>query len=144
RQRCAFAIFILFLAIIRRSSSYFWRFWRYESKETLLMRCHSLFQEPRLGGRGMGDDGKLHLHIPVPPTRPGDAPDFSHIHIPAAGTLARPEPLTGHAEMRELPFQLVRVLDDAGAAVGPWVPEIAPETLLAGLRAMLLTRIFDE
>src|SRR5690606_25074261 len=94
--------------------------------------------------RGMGDDGKLQLHIPAPTTRPGDKPDFSHIHIPPAGLVARPEPLTDHDAMRELPFQLVRVLDDSGAAVGPWAPEIAPETLLAGLRAMLLTRVFDE
>ncbi|MHA6689786.1 thiamine pyrophosphate-dependent enzyme [Devosia sp. A449] len=92
----------------------------------------------------MGDDGKLQLYIPAPTTRPGDRPDFSHIHIPPAGLVARPEPLTDHDAMRELPFQLVRVLDDSGAAVGPWAPEIAPETLLAGLRAMLLTRVFDE
>ena len=57
---------------------------------------------------------KLQLHIPVPPVRPGDAPDFSHLCIPPAGLLERPDPLTDPAEMRDMPFRLVRVLDDAG------------------------------
>lgn len=87
---------------------------------------------------------KLQLHIPMPPTRPGDAPDFSHMRIPPAGLLERPDPLADHAELRDLPFRLMRVLDDDGSAVGPWAPVIAPADLLAGLRAMLLTRIFDE
>lgn len=39
--------------------------------------------------------------------------------------------------------QLVRVLDDAGQAVGPWVPDLTPEQKLAGLRDMLLLRTFD-
>lgn len=46
--------------------------------------------------------------------------------------------------MRDLPFGLVRVLDDSGEASGPWNPKLPTETLLAGLRAMLLTRAFDE
>lgn len=87
---------------------------------------------------------KPHLHIPAPPTRPGDRPDFSYVTVPAAGLVMRPDPLTDHAQMRDLPFQLVRVLDDVGVAVGPWAPDISADMLLAGLRAMLLTRIFDE
>lgn len=92
----------------------------------------------------MEDAVKRRLHIPMPQTRPGDRPDFSHIQVPPAGIVARPDPLTHHAEMRDLPFELIRVLDDAGQAVGPWAPKIAEADLLAGLRAMLLTRIFDE
>lgn len=46
--------------------------------------------------------------------------------------------------MRDLPFDLIRVLDDDGRAVGPWHAPLAAETLRAGLRAMMLTRAFDD
>ncbi len=46
--------------------------------------------------------------------------------------------------MRDLPYGLVRVLNDAGEASGPWNPNLPVETLLAGQQAMLLTRAFDE
>jgi 2-oxoisovalerate dehydrogenase E1 component alpha subunit len=39
--------------------------------------------------------------------------------------------------------QLVRVLDDAGGAVGPWVPDLTSEQKVAGLRDMVLQRAFD-
>jgi 2-oxoisovalerate dehydrogenase E1 component alpha subunit len=39
--------------------------------------------------------------------------------------------------------QLVRVLDDDGAAVGEWVPDLSVEAKLAGLRDMLTVRTFD-
>ena len=92
----------------------------------------------------MGHSPRLQLHIPAPAARPGDTPDFSHLRIPPAGAVARPDPLADHTPLRDLPFQLIRVLDDDGAAVGPWAPAIDPAKLAAGLRAMLLTRIFDE
>ena len=92
----------------------------------------------------MGHSPRLQLHIPAPAARPGDTPDFSHLRIPPAGAVARPDPLADHTTLRDLPFQLIRVLDDDGAAVGPWAPAIDPAKLAAGLRAMLLTRIFDE
>ena len=92
----------------------------------------------------MGHSPRLQLHIPAPAARPGDTPDFSHLRIPPAGAVARPDPLADHTTLRDLPFQLIRVLDVDGAAVGPWAPAIDPAKLAAGLRAMLLTRIFDE
>jgi 2-oxoisovalerate dehydrogenase E1 component alpha subunit len=46
--------------------------------------------------------------------------------------------------MRELAYGLIRVLDDHGEAVGPWNPRLADEVLIAGLRAMITTRIFDD
>jgi 2-oxoisovalerate dehydrogenase E1 component alpha subunit len=46
--------------------------------------------------------------------------------------------------MRDMPFGLVRVLDMDGRAVGPWDPRLDPAVLRRGLRAMLLTRVFDE
>ncbi|MDB5453245.1 MAG: 3-methyl-2-oxobutanoate dehydrogenase (2-methylpropanoyl-transferring) subunit alpha, partial [Caulobacteraceae bacterium] len=87
---------------------------------------------------------KLKLHIPTPHARPGDTPDFAHMVIPAAGKVRRPESDAPEAEIRDLPYTLVRVLDDEGQAVGPWNPRLSPETLRAGLRAMLLTRAFDD
>ncbi|MDT3707256.1 MAG: thiamine pyrophosphate-dependent enzyme [Thiobacillus sp.] len=92
----------------------------------------------------MAQSTRLQLHIPVPAARPGDAPDFSHIAVPPAGLLERPDPLADPDTVRDLAFTLIRVLDDNGDAVGAWAPAIAPATLLAGLRAMVLTRIFDE
>ena len=35
------------------------------------------------------------------------------------------------------------MLDDDGHAVGPWAPQVDPELLRRGLRAMMKTRIFD-
>jgi 2-oxoisovalerate dehydrogenase E1 component alpha subunit len=84
------------------------------------------------------------LHIPAPPTRPGDAPDFSHLVIPAAGSVLRPDSSAPSKTLHEMAYGLIRVLDEAGHAVGPWAPQIAPDRLRQGLRAMLLTRLFEE
>lgn len=86
----------------------------------------------------------LALHIPVPPARPGDAPDFSHLKIPAAGSVPRPDPAATAESMRDLSFTIMRVLDDDGRAVGPWAPQVDPQILRDGLRAMLLTRLFED
>ena len=91
----------------------------------------------------MSNRPPLRLHVPVPRARPGDRPDFSHVVIPEAGTLRRPDVLSPEAEMRDLPYGLVRVLDEKGRAVGPWNPRLDPDLLRRGLRAMVLTRAFD-
>ena len=41
-------------------------------------------------------------------------------------------------------YGLIRVLDDEGGAVGPWDARLDAEHLRRGLKAMLLTRGFDE
>jgi 2-oxoisovalerate dehydrogenase E1 component alpha subunit len=87
---------------------------------------------------------RLSLHIPEPAQRPGEAPDFSHLRIPAAGTVRRPKVEAPASEFRDLAYALIRVLDERGQAVGPWNPLLEPATVRAGLRAMLLTRAFDE
>jgi 2-oxoisovalerate dehydrogenase E1 component alpha subunit len=84
------------------------------------------------------------LHIPVPPARPSDVPDFSHLHVPPAGGLPRPQASAPADTLRDMADGLIRVLDDEGRAVGPWAPKIAPDRLRQGLRAMLLTRLFEE
>jgi 2-oxoisovalerate dehydrogenase E1 component alpha subunit len=43
-----------------------------------------------------------------------------------------------------LAVELVRVLDDAHQAVGPWNPHLDAADLQVGLRHMLLTRLFDD
>jgi 2-oxoisovalerate dehydrogenase E1 component alpha subunit len=85
-----------------------------------------------------------HLHVPSSPARPGETPDFSYLHLTPAGALARPEVNLPAAETLPLATGLIRVLDDEHRAVGPWDPRLEPQTLLAGLRFMLLTRVFDE
>jgi len=92
----------------------------------------------------MDDRVELSLHVPVPLTRPGDAPTFDHIDIPAAGATRRPSVESLEADMRDLPYGMVRVLDDEGRAVGPWAPSIEPEAMRRGLRAMAQTRVFED
>jgi 2-oxoisovalerate dehydrogenase E1 component alpha subunit len=86
----------------------------------------------------------LTLHIPAPPARPGDMPDFSRLRIPPAGSVPRPDSSAPAASLRNMAYDMIRVLTDEGEAVGDWAPSIAPETLRDGLRAMLLTRLFED
>src|SRR3546814_15118246 len=44
----------------------------------------------------------------------------------------------------ELAYGRVRVLDDEARAVGPWDPRLSPDMLRRMLRAMALTRAYDE
>ncbi len=91
----------------------------------------------------MVDAAPLHRWLLGPPSRPGDEPDFSWLHVPPAGSVERP-PLDVPAEsIRHLASDLVRVLDDDGDAVGPWDPGLGADDLHAALRAMLTTRAFD-
>ena len=92
----------------------------------------------------MTNSKPLHLHVPEPPARPGDKPSFSHLVIPEAGETRKPDVTDSESDMRDLPYGLVRVLDDSGAAIGPWDPGLSPDVLRKGLRSMLLTRVFDE
>jgi 2-oxoisovalerate dehydrogenase E1 component alpha subunit len=92
----------------------------------------------------MSNRPALRLHIPRPHSLPGQPASFDHLQIPAAGIVPRPPVDAPAAQLADLPLQLVRVLNDAGHAVGPWDPHLSPEHLKRGLRAMLLTRIFDD
>ena len=92
----------------------------------------------------MKHDSSLRLHIPESHFRPGDVPDFSYLDLPKAGDAKRPNIDAKASVTRELAYGLVRVIDDSGAAVGPWNPKLDPATLRRGLRYMLLTRAFDD
>lgn len=84
------------------------------------------------------------LHLPRVPARPGEAPDFSYVQLSAAGAVPRPEINARARDMLSLSVDLVRVLDDAGEAIGPWNPHLDPDELQVGLRHMMLTRAFDD
>lgn len=86
----------------------------------------------------------LSLRVPVPAARPGEKPDFSGVIFEGAGVCPMPRFDADASEMRDYPFRLVRVLDDEGAPKGEWNPQLDPETLRRGLRAMMLTRAYDE
>ena len=84
------------------------------------------------------------LHIPAAPYRPGDEPDFSAITLPKAGELERPDEMVAANTIQDLPFSMLRVLDDNHEAAGPWDPKLPADTLRAGLRYMSLTRLYDD
>lgn len=84
------------------------------------------------------------FQLPTKPARPGEVSDFGYLAISPAGAVLRPPIHTPVADMHFLSTGLVRVLDDDHYAKGPWNPDLPTDILIAGLRFMLLTRIFDE
>lgn len=86
----------------------------------------------------------LSLHVPEPPARPGEPPDFSHLVIPPAGAQLRPDEACPASETWSLCSDLVRVLDEEGRAHGPWNPRLSPDRLRELLRQMMLVRAFDN
>lgn len=93
----------------------------------------------------MAEQGeRLNLKIPGARFRPGDVADFSYLDLPSAGSGVRPGTTAPAATMHDLAFGLVRVLDEDGAAIGPWDPHLGTEQLIRGLRHMMTTRCFDD
>ncbi|MDN7750817.1 3-methyl-2-oxobutanoate dehydrogenase (2-methylpropanoyl-transferring) subunit alpha [Burkholderia gladioli] len=91
----------------------------------------------------MSQYGPLKLHVPEPTGRPGCKTDFSYLLLSPAGKLRKPPIDVAPVDTSDLAYGLVRVIDDDGRAVGPWVPELDRDRLRAGMRAMLKTRVFD-
>lgn len=90
---------------------------------------------------------KIRLHVPEPPARPGEAPNFDYLTFAAAGETRLPALDSSADAMRDMPWGLVRVLDDAGHAVGPWADYLGTvdsEVLRKGLRDMMVTRSVDK
>jgi 2-oxoisovalerate dehydrogenase E1 component alpha subunit len=87
---------------------------------------------------------RLKLHIPPHHPAPGERPDLGNVPRFPAGAVERPDIAVPAPETHPLAYQLIRVLDDDSAAVGAWDPKLPPETLRRGLRAMLLTRAYDD
>src|SRR3954467_4418283 len=86
----------------------------------------------------------LALHVPEPPFRPGDTPDFSSLKVPAAGAAPRPDTNVAAAETHALTTHLVRVLGEDNKAVGAWDPKLDPDTLRKMLKDMVTVRVFDD
>jgi 2-oxoisovalerate dehydrogenase E1 component alpha subunit len=84
----------------------------------------------------------LTLHVPEPAVRPGGIPSFD-IEIPEAGSVRRPDVDVSPAEIRDLAYTIIRVLDGRGNAVGPWAGLLSDQELLEGLRHMMKLRAFD-
>ena len=87
---------------------------------------------------------RLRLHIPAHHPAPGERPDFSYVPRFPAGSVERPDIAAPAQQTHPLAYKLIRVLDDDGAAVGDWDPKLDPDTLRRGLRAMMLTRAYDD
>jgi 2-oxoisovalerate dehydrogenase E1 component alpha subunit len=66
------------------------------------------------------------------------------IQVPAAGSAPRPDVAATAVETHPLCTHLVRVLDESGQAVGPWNPNLDPDTLRKMLRDMKTVRTFDD
>ena len=87
--------------------------------------------------------GRSRLHIPHPPARPGDQPDFGYVAISPAGEVERPEVNSKVRDLVGLSERMVRVLDEQHTAVGPWHPHLDNQDLHVALRHMAVTRAFD-
>jgi 2-oxoisovalerate dehydrogenase E1 component alpha subunit len=79
----------------------------------------------------------LGLHVPEA------QPCFRSFDFSEAGRLRRPAVDIEASEIRDLAYELIRVIDAEGRAVGPWSGACTPEQLRSGLRAMLKTRAYD-
>src|SRR5688572_21267933 len=80
---------------------------------------------------------RLELHVPAHHPAPGERPDFSYVPRFPAGSVERPEIDAPARETHPLADKLIRVLEDGASAVGGWNPNLPPETLRRGLRAMM-------
>lgn len=91
----------------------------------------------------MSDDKPLSLYVPEPEFRPGDAPDFSNVPIPKAGSVRMPPVDVDAEDIHDLAYSIIRVLNREGEAVGPWADMLNDEQLKQGLEDMLRVRAFD-
>jgi len=89
-------------------------------------------------------DGLPTLRLRIPePARNADPSERVRRHLSLAGEMRKPELDEKVERIALMRKQLVRVLDDDGQAVGPWVPDLSAEQLRTGLRDMMLVRTFD-
>ena len=85
----------------------------------------------------------LNLHVPEPGFRPGSKPDFSGVTIPKAGTVRKPPLDAAPEDIRDLADSIIRVLNRAGEAVGPWAGQLSDEELQTALKTMMKVRAYD-
>ncbi|WP_017932145.1 thiamine pyrophosphate-dependent enzyme [Robiginitomaculum antarcticum] len=94
--------------------------------------------------RGQSGSNRSRLHVPEPPFRPGDTPDYSHVSVPVKHTPVRPDPLCEPHETADHALKLIRVLRFNGEAVGDWNPNLSNDMLMKALTDMMMTRAMDE
>lgn len=96
----------------------------------------------------MTEKKALSIHVPEPPGRPGDAPDFSHVKIDPAGAVRCPDIDSPADQMQDLAYSIIRILDRDGEPRGPWYEflkeDLSDEQLKKGLRDMMLVRALDS
>ena len=85
------------------------------------------------------------IEVPSPPARPNEQPDFSYLKIPPAGSFPQPPLDAPFNHFSEYAQGLVRVLDDDGKVSTGW-EQLLPSTEMkvAGLKAMIKTRLYDD
>lgn len=88
------------------------------------------------------DGPPLRLRIPEPrrSVNPGDRVTR---HLSSAGEMRKPDLDERVERLALMRKQLVRVLDNDGRAVGPWIPDLTVDQLQRGLRDMMTVRAFD-
>jgi len=86
----------------------------------------------------------LSLRIPEPKHRPGDQPDFSHIKVPKAGEVRKPDINVVAKDIADIAYSLIRVLGEDDKAHGPWDPKLDVDAMKRGLRHMVTVRVFDD
>jgi 2-oxoisovalerate dehydrogenase E1 component alpha subunit len=85
----------------------------------------------------------LRLRIPEP-VRGFDPAERVRRHLSPAGEMRKPDLDEKVERIALMHKQLVRVLDEDGQAVGPWIPDLTPDQLIVGLRDMMLVRALDS
>lgn len=95
-------------------------------------------------GKRRGNLPPLEFYVPEPRYRPGDIVDYSHLVIPEAGLVRRPDEACEARETWPITTDLIRVLGEDNRAIGPWNPNLDPDTMRRVLRTMALTRAFDD
>lgn len=90
------------------------------------------------------NSNRSNLFVPEPPFRPGDVPDFSYLNLRKEEWPQRPDPMVDAYETDHLATGLVRTLKLNGETYGSWDPQLDADTLRAGLRYMMKTRILDD
>lgn len=89
----------------------------------------------------------IRLHVPDPPARPGETPNFDYLTLAGPGETRMPALDETAEAMRDMPWGLVRLMDGMGNAIGPWADwlgTVDPDLLRKGLRDMMTTRTIDR
>lgn len=94
------------------------------------------------GQAGVKDPLPMEFHVPSAPYRPGENARFAAFPT-RPGDLPQPDSLCSFDALRPHATGMIRVLDENGAASGPWNPTLSPQQLRGGLEMMMRSRHYD-